>query len=118
VLRFDLPDRVTVGAVEGFRLVLHHVPTVPGRCIQHWLLQRGPVVQAQPPIWSANEPEILAQDRRVLESAQDAYAMEGDGFECSVEADATTLAARRLIACAARDPGSLAETKRKVVVLS
>lgn len=118
LLRFDLPDRVTVGGGEGFRLVLHHVPTVPGHCIQHWLFQRGPVTQAEPPIWSANEPDILAQDRLVLESAQRAYVTEGDGFERSVEADATTLAARHVIALAARDPVSTTKTKRTVLVLS
>lgn len=118
-LRFDLPDRVTVASGDAFRLVLHHVPTLPGRCIQHWLLQRGPVEAAQPPIWSATEPEILAQDRAVLESAQRAYAAEGDGFEHSVEADATTLAARRLIALATHPDGhALAQTKRVVSVLS
>lgn len=118
-LRFDLPDRVTVASGDAFRLVLHHVPTVPGRCIQHWLLQRGPVETAQPPIWSSAEPEILAQDRVVLESAQHAYAAEGDGFEQSVEADATTLAARRLIALAARPREHReAETKRTILVLS
>jgi phenylpropionate dioxygenase-like ring-hydroxylating dioxygenase large terminal subunit len=118
-LRFDLPDRVTVAGGDAFRLVLHHVPTVPGRCIQHWLLQRGPVETAQPPIWTSAEPEILAQDRAVLESAQRAYTLEGDAFEQSVEADATTLAARRLIALAARpDARAMPETRRVVSVLS
>ena len=118
-LRFDVPDRVTVASGEAFRLVLHHVPTVPGRCIQHWLLQRGPVETPQPPLWSSTEPEILAQDRAVLESAQRAYALEGDAFEQSVEADATTLAARRLIALAARpDARAIPETRRVVTVLS
>lgn len=116
-LRFDLPDRVTVGGGEGFRLVLHHVPTVPGQCIQHWLFQREPVSEATSPIWSANEPEILAQDRLVLESAQRAYAVEGQDFERSVEADATTLAARRLIALANQDTAA-ANTKRAVLVRS
>jgi phenylpropionate dioxygenase-like ring-hydroxylating dioxygenase large terminal subunit len=118
-LRFDLPDRVTVASGDAFRLVLHHVPTVPGRCIQHWLLQRGPVETPQPPLWSSTEPEILAQDRAVLESAQRAYAAEGDAFEQSVEADATTLAARRLIALAGRgDRQPDTQTNRVVNVLS
>ena len=47
--------------------------------------------------WTDREPEILAQDRRVMESAQRAYAAEGAAFEKSVEADAPTLLARRLI---------------------
>ncbi|MFT8420906.1 MAG: hypothetical protein ABF665_05240 [Gluconacetobacter sp.] len=61
---FDLPDRVTVGGGEAFRLVLHHVPTMPGQCLQHWLLQREPTHEPAAPIWSDKEPEILAQDRR------------------------------------------------------
>lgn len=116
LLRFDLPDRVTVGGGEGFRLVLHHVPTIPGRCMQHWLFQRGPIAEPQPPVWSTNEPEILAQDRRVLESAQRAYEREGDDFEHSVEADTTTLAARRLLALAGRGTGAAADSERTITV--
>ncbi|WP_420607962.1 Rieske 2Fe-2S domain-containing protein [Novosphingopyxis sp.] len=118
LLSFDLPDRVTVGGGEGFRLILHHVPTIPGRCIQHWLLRREPVTEAEPPFWSTEEPEILAQDRLVLESAQRTYDAEGDAFERSVEADATTLAARRLLAAATRDPASATQMKRSVLVRS
>ena len=119
LLRFDLPDRVTVGGGDAFRLVLHHVPTTPGHCVQHWLLQREPVAEPSAPIWSDREPEILAQDRRVVESAQLAYAREGDAFEQSVEADATTLAARRILrlACDAEAQGA-AYYAKSVLVLS
>jgi nitrite reductase/ring-hydroxylating ferredoxin subunit len=91
-LRYDLPDRVTV-VTEGpvpFRLILMHTPTAPGRCRQHWLMASGSVGDQRPHAvsWSDDEPEILAQDRRVMESAQRAYEAEGDGFEVSVEADA------------------------------
>lgn len=119
LLRFDLPDRVTVGGGEAFRLVLHHVPTMPGQCLQHWLLQREPTHEPAAPIWSDKEPEILAQDRRVLESAQRAYAQEGDAFEQGVEADATTLAARRAVRLAVQ--GRIAEAfpgNRSLCVLS
>lgn len=118
-LRFDLPDRVTVGGGDAFRLVLHHVPTTPGHCVQHWLLQREPRVEPKAPVWLDKEPEILAQDRCVIESAQLAYAREGDTFEQSVEADATTLAARRIIRLAAQGPaGGAAHDARSVMVLS
>ncbi len=70
---------------------------MPDQRLQHWLLQREPTPEPAAPIWSDKEPEILAQDRRVLESAQRAYAREGDRFEQSVEADATTPAARRAV---------------------
>lgn len=118
-LRFDLPDRVTVGSGDAFRLVLHHVPTTPGRCLQHWLLQREAITNPTAPIWSDKEPEILAQDRRVIESAQLAYAREGDAFEQSVEADATTLAARRVIRIASSGRRETAARSTKdVFVLS
>lgn len=112
-LRFDLPDRVTVGGGDAFRLILHHVPTMPGRCLQHWLFQREPIAQPQPPSWSDDEPEILAQDRRVLESAQRSYARDGDDFERSVPADATTLAARRVLRLA--DQGGDRATETRIV---
>lgn len=99
--RFDLPDRVTVTSDRPFpfRLLLMHTPTGPGRCRQHWLMAQGPVTPDTPHVvrWVEAEPEVLAQDRRVLESAQLAYAAEGDGFEVSVEADAPGLLARRLL---------------------
>lgn len=98
LLRYNLPDRVVVGGGDAFRLVLHHVPTTPGRCRQHWLLQRERVETQVSPIWDDREPEILAQDRRVLETAQRAYDAAGDTFERSVEADAPGLAVRRLLA--------------------
>jgi nitrite reductase/ring-hydroxylating ferredoxin subunit len=56
LLRFDLPDRVTVEGGNDFRLILHHMPTTPGRCIQHWLLQREPTTEAMAPMWSDKEP--------------------------------------------------------------
>jgi hypothetical protein len=51
--------------------------------------------------WTQKEPEILRQGRRVMESAQLAYQTEGADFERSVEADAPTLLARRVIRMAA-----------------
>jgi hypothetical protein len=55
----------------------------------------------------------------VIESAQRAYDREGDAFEQSVEADATTLAARRVIrlASSGRTAGP-AHDARSVLVLS
>ncbi len=99
-LRFDLPDRATVDlGPQGPLIVMHHTPTTPGHCRQHWLfstaLAEGP--QDHRLRWTDKEPEILQQDRRVMESAQLNYMAEGDGFERSVEADAPTLLARRVI---------------------
>jgi hypothetical protein len=78
---------------------MHHTPTTPGHCRQHWLfstaLAEGP--QDHRLRWTDKEPEILQQDRRVMESAQLNYLAEGADFERSVEADAPTLLARRVI---------------------
>ena len=99
-LRFDLPDRATVDlGPQGPLIVMHHTPTQPGHCRQHWLfstaLAEGP--QTHRLSWTDKEPEILKQDRRVMESAQLAYQAEGAAFERSVEADAPSLLARRVI---------------------
>ncbi len=51
--------------------------------------------------WCDAEPELLAQDREVVESAQRSYDLYGDAFEHSVEADAATLMLRRIVALAA-----------------
>jgi phenylpropionate dioxygenase-like ring-hydroxylating dioxygenase large terminal subunit len=104
MLRFDLPDRVTVGGVGPFVVVVHHVPLAPGHCRQHWLLSQASASADAPHTvtWVDEEPEIFAQDRRVMESAQRAYETEGDAFERSVEADAPTLAARRIVRWAAQ----------------
>lgn len=98
LLQYALPDRVIVGGGDAFRLVLHHVPTAPGRCRQHWLLQRERITTLAAPVWCDDEPEILAQDRIILEAAQRAYDCSDGAFERSVEADAPGLAVRRLLA--------------------
>lgn len=42
-IAFDLPDRVTVeGVVEAPIIIVHHTPTRPGRCRQHWLVSLAP----------------------------------------------------------------------------
>jgi nitrite reductase/ring-hydroxylating ferredoxin subunit len=99
-LRFDLPDRATVDlGPQGPLIVMHHTPTTPGHCRQHWLFSTALADGAQTHRlrWTDKEPEILKQDRRVLESAQLAYQVEGADFERSVEADAPSLLARRVI---------------------
>jgi nitrite reductase/ring-hydroxylating ferredoxin subunit len=99
-LRFDLPDRATVDlGPQGPLIVMHHTPTTPGHCRQHWLFSTALAEGAQTHSlhWTDKEPEILKQDRRVMESAQLAYQAEGADFERSVEADAPSLLARRVI---------------------
>lgn len=117
LLRFDVPDRVTVGSGE-FRLVLHHTPTMPGRCTQHWLLQREPVENPCPPIWIVDPPKILAQDQRILESAQQSYTASNEPFERSVEADVPTRAARRLLASFETQASPIIDRVRTISVRS
>jgi SAM-dependent methyltransferase len=53
-------------------------------------------------IWSHREPKIFRQDRVVLESSQPWYDRDGGSFERSVEADVSTLLARRIVELATR----------------
>lgn len=115
LLRFDVPDRVTVGSGE-FRLILHHTPTKPGRCTQHWLLQREPVDQPRTPIWIVEPPKILAQDQRILESAQAAYDEAQQSFERSVMADSPTLAARRVLSALIKNSAPIGREVRTIFV--
>ena len=97
-LAFELPGRVTVDAGPAAPMVvLDHVPIGTGRCRQHWLVSLPIPGAAHGVRWTDEASEILEQDRRVMESAQRNYAAEGDGFERSVEADAPTLLARRIV---------------------
>ncbi|MGH6878534.1 MAG: Rieske 2Fe-2S domain-containing protein [Rhizomicrobium sp.] len=102
-LRFDLPDRVTVKSNAKLTIVLHHTPTRAQRCRQHWLVPL-PNANDQPHavFWSDQEPEILKQDQLILEAAQLNYERESESFERSVEADAPTLAVRRVLRIAAQ----------------
>jgi hypothetical protein len=101
-LAFQLPDRVTI--VFGGRLrqviVMHFVPTGDATCRLEWLAARilpfGPRLR-----WTAREPTIFTQDRRLLESAQPEYERTGGSFERSVAADTATLMVRRIAALAA-----------------
>lgn len=100
-LVFDLPDRVIVASpMPGGRLiVIHHTPTTPGHCRQHWMIAleapaAGPAGSVR---WTDGPAEIFEQDRRILEAAQLRYDQEDPAFERSVEADAPTLLVRRII---------------------
>ncbi len=100
VIRFDLPNRVTLTAPGGGRRQMHiiitMVPTGPTSCRLEWLMTRflpvGPRLR-----WSRSEPAVLRQDRRLLEAAQAANA-NAPGSECSVPADQATLLARQALA--------------------
>ncbi|MGH9896113.1 MAG: Rieske 2Fe-2S domain-containing protein, partial [bacterium] len=94
LLRFDLPSRVIVsfGVNPKVTVVIHVVPTTADTCRVEWLYT-NPSHDGSALAWSDQEPEIFAQDRRVLERAQRSYEREGSDFEKSVEADASTLLA-------------------------
>jgi phenylpropionate dioxygenase-like ring-hydroxylating dioxygenase large terminal subunit len=120
---FALPDRVIIEfpGERGMTIVLHFVPTGPNTCRQEWLVSLVPSAEPRDGIrarWSDEEPKILAQDRALMESAQLTYDREGDGFECNVAADTSTMLARRIIGVAAagrwhRDRANL--PRRRVV---
>jgi phenylpropionate dioxygenase-like ring-hydroxylating dioxygenase large terminal subunit len=101
-LSFELPDRIRVEFWKPFHLIvlMHFVPTGHNTCRLEWLMTKFLPIGSRLS-WSAKEPRIFAQDRRVLESTQFWYDREGDAFEHSVEADASTLMARRIVALAA-----------------
>jgi phenylpropionate dioxygenase-like ring-hydroxylating dioxygenase large terminal subunit len=101
-LGFSLPDRVTVEFGRGFRyaIVMHFVPTGESTCRLEWLATRMMPFGARLR-WTAVEPAIFAQDRRLLESAQAQYERAGASFERSVAADTATLMVRRIVALAA-----------------
>lgn len=98
---FTLPDRIAfcVGSDDPL-IVLRFVPVNPAACRLEWLARRtlplGPRIR-----WSHRTPTVFAQDRKVLESAQEWYDRGDPNFERSVEADAASLLVRRVIALAA-----------------
>ncbi|ETX08903.1 MAG: hypothetical protein ETSY2_02635 [Candidatus Entotheonella gemina] len=101
VLRFELPDRVLVHwPQQDERVILHFVPTGHRTCRHEWLYH-GAGMRGVGVTWSEAEPEVMAQDREIVESAQRSYDAYGDAFEHSVEADAATLMLRRIVALAA-----------------
>ena len=87
---------------------MHCVPTGLHTCRLEWLYTKAAEGAAQV-AWSDAEPEVFVQDRRIVESAQPWYDREGGDFERSVEADASTLLARKIVALASRGEW---ETKR------
>ncbi|WP_437678950.1 Rieske 2Fe-2S domain-containing protein [Sorangium sp. So ce131] len=103
LLSFKLPDRVEVRAVGALarRIVLHFVPTGPDRCRMEWLIARALPFGARVRFRS-EEPEVLRQDRILMESAEAACAGEGAPREHHVEADAPGLLLRRILGWAAR----------------
>jgi phenylpropionate dioxygenase-like ring-hydroxylating dioxygenase large terminal subunit len=117
---FDLPDRITFELPRGRTMVVFHfVPTGEATCRIEWLVRRllglGPHLRCR-----KREHRVFSEDRDILESAQEAYDRYGEQFERSVEADASTLLARRVweLAAAARwsdDRSTL--TQRRVVTV-
>lgn len=118
VLRFDLPDRVTVVFGRRFHqaIVLHFVPTGDASCRLEWLATRL-VPFGRKLRWTAREPVIFAQDRRLLESIRTSSGARRD-TELSVSADFATLLARRIMALAGEGrwcPGEPSLQVRRVV---
>jgi phenylpropionate dioxygenase-like ring-hydroxylating dioxygenase large terminal subunit len=102
-IELSLPDRVSVEFQKPFPLaiVMHFVPIGDSSCRQEWLISKSLPFGRRINL-ARGTPRVFRQDKRVLESAQTSYDREGDGFEQSVEADAPTLLARRILAFAAK----------------
>ncbi len=118
VLRFELPDRVLVHwPQQNERVIWHFVPTGQTTCRHEWLFHRADM-RGVGVTWCDVEPELSAQDREIVESAQRSYDAYGDAFERSVEADAATLMLRRIIALAVerRWEGERAQLRQQRVV--
>ena len=102
-LTYELPGRITVEIPwrrgKRVRLVMHAVPTGPNTCRLEWLFEPNPIpVFGGRLLWSSHEPEVIRQDRVLLESSQPWYdrARDQASFERSVAADASTLLFRRI----------------------
>lgn len=120
VLRFELPDRVTVQRPRAHELIImHFVPTGANTCRLEWL--RHPAgLTGSGVSWTEEESTVLAQDRRILEGAQRWYDQGGEAFERSVEGDAAPLMVRRIVALAAQgrwEAERSALRQRRVVIV-
>lgn len=100
MIRFDLPNRVRVDMPRaGLIIFIHVVPTGVNTCQVEWLMHEASMGRSGV-TWTDEEPEVFAQDRCILESAQPWYDRDRRDFERSVEADACTLLVRRIVALA------------------
>ena len=100
-LTFDLPNRVRAEFWKPFHLVIvmHFVPTGNNTCRFEWLISKLLPIGSRVS-WRKWQPRIFLQDQSVLESAQRWYDREGDNFERSVDADASTLLVRQIVTMA------------------
>jgi phenylpropionate dioxygenase-like ring-hydroxylating dioxygenase large terminal subunit len=93
---FDLPNVVRFeNAGEGRSLILFFVPTDERSCRMDFLMTQ-PHRSDDRVVWIDTVPEILEQDRAVLEVLQQAGDCD-DIVERSVEADTAALVARKII---------------------
>jgi phenylpropionate dioxygenase-like ring-hydroxylating dioxygenase large terminal subunit len=97
VVKFDLPDRVTVSRPhKDLCVVMHFVPTSATTCRMEWLVHHAGI-SGLGVAWSDEETPIFEQDRLILEAAQRQCDRQGAVFEYSVEADAGPLMLRRIV---------------------
>ncbi len=97
IVRFDLPDRITVRRPhQGLVLIMHFVPTSAASCRMEWLLHHAGLDSAGI-TWTDEEGEIFEQDRAILEACQWNCDQAPATFERSVRADAAPLMLRRIV---------------------
>lgn len=95
---FDLPSLIRFENTDGHMLLLFIIPTGENTCRMEFLVtQYQP--RPEPLVWLDEVPQILEEDREVLEVLQQTSDAE-DAVERSVEADAVGLLARKIVALA------------------
>lgn len=121
MLGFELPDRMRVELWNPFHMiaVMHAIPTGPNSCRFEWLGTKI-LPFGRRASWRRSGQILFHQDQRVVESAQPWYDRAEEQFERSVEADASTLLARRIVELAAGHGWEQARTglpQRRVVAV-
>jgi phenylpropionate dioxygenase-like ring-hydroxylating dioxygenase large terminal subunit len=90
-LTFEVPNRVNVKINHGrLTIILQFVPTGAATCRMEWTRAS---LTGRRLRWSRRDGIVNLQDRRVLESAQRTKGVQ----QFSVNADASSLAARRIV---------------------
>jgi phenylpropionate dioxygenase-like ring-hydroxylating dioxygenase large terminal subunit len=97
---FELPNLVRFeNAGDGMLLLIFLVPTGERSCRMEYLITQS-VPTPRDVVWLDTVPEILEQDRGVLEVLQQQSDASPHAVERSVEADTAALLARKIIAMA------------------
>jgi phenylpropionate dioxygenase-like ring-hydroxylating dioxygenase large terminal subunit len=108
-MEFDLPGDIHYAVPSGgqvFHMFFYVTPLDDCSCRMDWLVADGTGREHSERIrWMGDQGDFGEEDRLVLETLQQTYAREGRDFERHVEADAPTLALRRIVRAASQESG-------------